>query len=217
MTGYRVFRNGSGRIHRGDRLSRHRTRAEHGVLVTPYLRRCREQSVRAVRGRILEHGLWSPTHLVPLGHHVPSHVNVPITFTAAATATGGTAQYKFMLYSSTMGWRVGQDYNPNNVFTWFPPMGQNALQVWVRTSGSTADYEDWSATGLFTVGVTPAQLTAFSSSVPFPTAPTTTITWTAAVSGSAADTSSGGWTWRRHVVGTCKTGAETARRAGHPA
>ena len=86
-----------------------------------------------------------------------------------------------------MGWRVGQDYSPNNVFTWFPPMGQNALQVWARTSGSAADYEDWSATGIFTVGVTPAHLTALSASVPFPASPTSTITWTAAASGGAAE------------------------------
>ena len=89
----------------------------------------------------------------------PVQYNLPITLTATAT---GLVEYKFMMYSSSAGWRVGQEYSTNNTFTWYPPVGLNAVQVWMRTSGSTRDYEDWLSTGLFTVAGAPAVLTGFA-------------------------------------------------------
>ena len=114
----------------------------------------------------------------------PAAYNIPLTFTA--TATGGSmTQYKFFIYSaSTGGWKLAQDYSSSNTFTWFPPLGQNAVQVWVRAANSTADFDDWSSIGLFSVITTPPRVTAFFSNVPFPAAPTTTQIWSAFAVGS---------------------------------
>ena len=117
---------------------------------------------------------------------------MPITFTARATAN---TQYKFLIYTGTAGWKVGQDYSANNVFTWFPPMGQNAVQVWARTPGAPTDFQDWMSSGLFAVARRPRRLVSFSSNAAFPAAPTTTITWTAfATGGAGSNTSSGATT-----------------------
>jgi hypothetical protein len=112
----------------------------------------------------------------------PAAYNIPLTFTA--TAVGPMTQYKFLTYSTATGWRLAQDYSPNNTFTWFPQLGQNAVQVWVRAANSTADYDDWGSIGPFSVILTPPKVTAFFSNVPFPAAPTTTETWTAFATGS---------------------------------
>jgi hypothetical protein len=114
----------------------------------------------------------------------PVTYNVPITFTARGTAN---TEYKFLIYTGTAGWKVGQDYSANNVFTWFPPMGQNAVQVWARTPGAPTDFQDWMSSGLFAVSPSPARLVSFSSNVAFPAAPTTTITWTAFATGGAVE------------------------------
>ncbi len=89
----------------------------------------------------------------------PAAYNVPITFTAAATGGPAPLQYKFLLFSAATGWVVGRDYSSSNTFTWFPPQGLNAVQVWVRAAGSTASYEDWMTTGTFSLGMTMAQST----------------------------------------------------------
>ena len=59
--------------------------------------------------------------------------------------------------AAATGWVVGQDYSSSNTFTWFPPPGENAMQVWVRAAGSTATYQDWLSTGVFSIGATMAQ------------------------------------------------------------
>jgi lysophospholipase L1-like esterase len=113
----------------------------------------------------------------------PAAWNVPITFTAAASGSAGAVQFKFLIYSAASGWRVGQDYGSSNQFTWFPPLGDNALQVWARGVGSSAGYDDWAATGMFTIASVPARLTAVTSNVTFPVSATTPITWTASAVG----------------------------------
>ncbi len=75
VTGYRVFRNGvvaattAATAYQDIGLAPSTAYSVHRPCV-----RCREQSVRAVRSRILEHALSRQTHVVPLGHHVPRHV-----------------------------------------------------------------------------------------------------------------------------------------------
>jgi hypothetical protein len=127
-----------------------------------------------------------PAKLMSLTSNVafPVTYNVPITFTATAT---GNTQYKFLTYTSGSGWKLAQDYSSNNAFTWFPPVGQNAVQVWARTPGSNTDYQDWMSTGMFSVSPSPARISAFYSNAAFPAAPSTTLTWTALASGGAVE------------------------------
>jgi hypothetical protein len=113
----------------------------------------------------------------------PVALYTPVTFTA--TASGSSVQYKFLMYTAATGWTVGQDYSSNRSFTWYPPVGSNAVQVWVRAAGSAAAYQDWISTGMFNVAVAPVKLTGLVSNVPNPAPPTITQTWTAYASGGA--------------------------------
>ena len=114
----------------------------------------------------------------------PAPVNMPIMFTAAATAGAAPVEYKFWRYTAAGGWTLARDYTSSNVYTWYPPEGSNAVQVWVRAVGSTASYQDLSSIGPFDVVVPAPRLTAITSNVAFPAAPTTTIRWTAIASGA---------------------------------
>ena len=122
----------------------------------------------------------------------PAPFNVPITFTASATAGSTPVEYKFWRYTSTTGWTVARDYSSANTFTWYPPAGSNAVQVWVRAVGYTASYQDWMSTDMFDVVVPSPRLATIQANVAFPAAPTTSITWTATASGGTGplDTSS---------------------------
>jgi hypothetical protein len=133
----------------------------------------------------------------------PAPFNVPITFTATASVTAGNVEYKFVRFSDSTGWVVGRDYSPSNVYTWYPPLGTNAMQVWVRAVGSTASYQDWLSSGLFSVVVPGPKISTVQANVVFPAAPTSMITWTALASGGGGpleykfhrfDTSTGTWT-----------------------
>ena len=64
----------------------------------------------------------------------------------------GPIQYQFWLYSTAKGWRNAQPYGPSETFTWTPTWtdaGDYAVQVWVRSNGSTAAYEAYAGTGIF--------------------------------------------------------------------
>jgi len=99
----------------------------------------------------------TPAHLKSLAASValPSAVNTPVTWTAVGN--GGTRtplQYRFVLYKEGLGWRVLQEYSSNNTVTWTPgpgDAGKYALQVWIRSAGSTATYEDWLGTPFFVI------------------------------------------------------------------
>ena len=119
----------------------------------------------------------------------PAPFNVPITFTATATANAGAVEYKFVRYSDSTGWVLGRDYSANNVYSWYPPLGTNVVQVWVRAVGSTAAYQDYLSTGLFNVVAPAPRIGAVQANVAFPAAPTSTITWTALASGGAGPSS----------------------------
>jgi hypothetical protein len=87
----------------------------------------------------------------------PSAARTPIVWTTRST--GGTAplQYKFLLYDRTTAvWTTAQDWSANPQFAWTPArseFGVHAVQVYVRSTGSTAEYEAHFAPGFF--GITP--------------------------------------------------------------
>jgi hypothetical protein len=117
----------------------------------------------------------------------PAVYNTPITFTAAAT--GGNVEYQFWRYSSATGWAMARDYSATNSFTWFPPLGANAVQVWVRTVGSSASYQDYRSSGVFDVVSAPspssARLTSLVANSTFPVSPQAQVTWTASGTGGS--------------------------------
>ena len=86
----------------------------------------------------------TPLQAFPAGH------NTLVSFTASAV--GGTnVQYRFVTYNQATGWAITQDYGALNTFAYYPAAGKNAVQVWVRNVGSTADYEAWSSSGYFNI------------------------------------------------------------------
>ena len=83
-----------------------------------------------------------------------------------------------------MARRAGLQQSPT--FTWTPgwnDIGKAALQVWVRTAGSTAPYEAWRGLDAFDVTTEPASLKADTE---FPSPPGQPIIWTAAVTAATS-------------------------------
>jgi hypothetical protein len=105
---------------------------------------------------------WLKVGLLPVKVHsllpnktLPASVNTTITWTALASGgTSGPLQYQFLRYDTATGWTTAQAWGPLNTYTWTPSStdaGPHALQVWVRSAGSTAQYEAYGATGYFTI------------------------------------------------------------------
>ncbi len=110
----------------------------------------------------------------------PQSVGTPITWTA--TASGGIAplQYKFYLYNASTGWTIPQDYSTSKTWTWTSTQpGQYAVQVWVRNSGSTANYDAWKGSGYFNISGTSLSVTSLTPTPGLPQSVGTPITWTA--------------------------------------
>jgi hypothetical protein len=86
----------------------------------------------------------------------PLGTEAPVTFTIDATGGPGALQYSFLLYSQARDtWSVLRPYGPSNTFTWTPSLGDQGdytVQAWVRGPSSTASYDAWGTTGMFTIG-----------------------------------------------------------------
>jgi hypothetical protein len=112
----------------------------------------------------------------------PASTGTPITWTVRVQGgTSGPIQYEYWLYSSRNGWRNAQPYGPSETFTWTPVWGDEddyALQVWVRSNGSTATYDAWAGTPMFQIQRASLHLTTSSL---FPVAPGTQVNWMADV------------------------------------
>jgi cell wall-associated protease len=116
----------------------------------------------------------------------PAPTGTPITWTARVQGgMSGPIQYEFWLYSTTSGWQNAQPYGPSETFTWTPTWaqaGNYAVQVWVRSNGSTASYDAYAGTNLFQIQRAPVHLTTPTL---FPVAVGTPVTWTASVADSS--------------------------------
>jgi hypothetical protein len=112
----------------------------------------------------------------------PAGTGTPITWTARVQGgQSGPIQYQWWLHSPTVGWRIVQPYGPSATFSWTPTWtdaGDHALQVWVRSNGSTAAYEAYRASGFFTIQQAKLNLTTTSL---FPAAPGSNVNWVAEV------------------------------------
>jgi M6 family metalloprotease-like protein len=116
---------------------------------------------------------------------LPQAAGTPITWTALAAGGIAPLQYKFYLYSASAGWTIARDFSTANTWTWTPAQaGQYAIQVWVRSAGSTANYDAWKGSGYFDIsGGAALSVTSLASSPGVPQAAGTPVTWTATASG----------------------------------
>ncbi len=129
-----------------------------------------------------------PVTVAPLVSNVtfPATINTTVTWTAVAAGGMPPLQYQFWRFRTGSGWSMVRDYSPSNTFTWTPTaadVGRYALQVWVRSTGSTAAYDAWAGTTYFDIITPPVIVTSLTASVPLPTIVGTPITWTATASG----------------------------------
>ena len=97
----------------------------------------------------------------------PANLNTPITFTATASGGTGAIEYQFWRYSDGTGWQLAQPYGPSNTYTAYPPAGNNAVQVWIRTVGNGVSYKDWKGTPMFSVQAVAARLTSLTPDFQF--------------------------------------------------
>ncbi len=125
------------------------------------------------------------TTSVPL----PAPVFSPITWTATATGGVGPLLYQFWRLRQGVGWTMVQDYSTLNTFSWTPveaDAGSYVLQVWVKSSLSSAAFDAWSSTGNFQISLPgPVQITSLASSVMFPATVGTPITLSAMATGGS--------------------------------
>jgi uncharacterized protein (DUF1800 family) len=119
----------------------------------------------------------SPTVPVPYG--------VPITFTA--TTSGGTAPIQYRFWRNDAGvWKIVQDYSTANSYTWTTTaadMGSHDISVWVKSAGSTANWDAWKDTGYFNI-LSTVSISALTANPALPRPVGTKIVFTVTASGS---------------------------------
>jgi hypothetical protein len=104
-----------------------------------------------------------------------------------AMATGGLAPLQYQFWRLDGGvWSMVRDWGTSNTFTWrtgLADIGAHALQVLVRSAGSSAPYESWLGES-FTIGPPVIEINYFSY---YPSLQVgTAITWTAVAFGGVA-------------------------------
>src|SRR4051812_710967 len=113
-------------------------------------------------------------------------VGTSLTWRAQASPLAG-AEYQFWRYDPNTGWSIAQPWSTNAAYTWTPgyaDTGGHALQVWVRSPGSPAAYDDWAAAEISVTGPPLPVVTSLSSSSPSPYfAGSGAVAWTAQASG----------------------------------
>jgi Y_Y_Y domain len=124
------------------------------------------------------------TALVP-NQQLPLAAGAPVTWTVNAVGGTGTAEFRFWLYSLAAGtWTLARDYAASPSWTWtLPQAGQYAIQVWGRSSGSTAAYDAWRGTGNFSVGPAVPAKPTIAVSPELPASAGHVLRWTAATTG----------------------------------
>lgn len=107
-----------------------------------------------------------------------------------ATGSGGTAAREFEFWRfDAEGWHLAQTYSGTSTYTWSPGAGDagtHAIQVWMRSVGSTAAYEAWAATGFFTIAPPPPAAVSITQIGPLPAVGKGSVTWQAYGSDSTA-------------------------------
>ncbi|HEY2433338.1 MAG TPA: hypothetical protein VGI12_11755 [Vicinamibacterales bacterium] len=118
----------------------------------------------------------------------PMAPNTPVQFSVAAVGGSAALQFRFLLYKEGTGWSVLQDYGVGTQVSWTPTTtGNYAVQVWVRSTGVTDQYEAWAGTPMLKVSTTdPVTVQSVSADKPFPAKAGLPITFTAAASGGSA-------------------------------
>ncbi len=140
----------------------------------------------------------------------PFIAGAPVTWTAAlAPGAPADVEYQFWQYSVATGTWTSSPYSSANTYVFTPPLaGSYALQVWVRTTGSSAASEAIRASGFFSVvAAAPAAPLALTLAQQLPRAVGESGVFTATVQGGVAPHTFQYWLYRAN------TGAWSVARA----
>jgi hypothetical protein len=116
--------------------------------------------VRSV-GSVLDYEDWKGTEMFQVVPNVTLIVNTDRALTGlhqgdvvtwmAGVAEGGNWEYQFWGFNGT-SWVLLQPYQLNKGgLSWMMTSGTRAVQVWIRSPGSTAAFEKYYSSGLFVV------------------------------------------------------------------
>ena len=143
-------------------------------------------------------GNISVTSLTP-NQQMPPASGAPLTWTASSQGGQAPHTYRFWLYDGSSGaWTNPRSYDTSPSWTWTPTAaGTYAVQVWVRSSGSSAPFDAWRATGLFTVAPAAPETPRLVASPSLPVVAGTVVTWTARTSGGRQPTRYRFWLYRQ--------------------
>ena len=129
------------------------------------------------------------TPVLVADQQLPPAAGVPITWTASVSGGAPPYTYQFWVYQASQGWSIARPYDASPTWTWTPTAtGVHAIQVWVRSAGSTAAYDAWSGTGFFTVAAAVPGAPTLRVSPALPVTAGTPLTWTAATTGGRQPT-----------------------------
>jgi hypothetical protein len=129
-------------------------------------------------------------HALTADRPLPLKVGTTVTWTAAASGgSAGPLQYQFWRYHAGSGtWTMVRGYNTSPQYVWTIAPGDEgdyALQVWVRSAGSSASFEAYAGTTMFSVQRDPVVVDSLTADRTFPVTPGTTVTWSASARGGA--------------------------------
>jgi hypothetical protein len=113
----------------------------------------------------------SPVQITSLTSNVmfPAAVGTPITLSATATGGSPPLQFQFWLRDGSGVWSVLQDYSPVSNVTWTPTQAGNYIvQVWARSNGSAAAFEDWRGMATITISPVVPMVSSLTSIVGLP-------------------------------------------------
>ena len=117
----------------------------------------------------------------------PAAPGTTVSWSASVSDTSTPVEYSFWVYSQATGtWTNPQGYGAASTFNWTPSAGRYAVQVWVRRSGTTSNYDAWRGTDMLTVAPTEAKVVSLNTTSTLPAAAGTAMTWTAKATGGVA-------------------------------
>jgi hypothetical protein len=130
---------------------------------------------------------------------LPTTVGTPITLSATATGGSPPVQFKFWLRDGSGAWVVLKDYSPVANVSWTPTQSGNyVVQVWARSTGSLAAFEDWRGTPTFMINPSAVPVvSSLNANVSLPAIVTNSMTWTAIAAGGTAPLLYEFWRYRQ--------------------
>jgi hypothetical protein len=127
----------------------------------------------------------APLNVTSLVADVPLPAPAGRRIVWTVSTSGGLAPLEYQFWRlDADGWKMVQDYGPLTSYAWTPgpaDAGAHALQVWVRSTGSSAPYSAWLGVVFAITPVAPIAVTSLTQSGT--AVPGMPVTWEATATG----------------------------------